>query len=176
MNIGEKYLVPTVELPIGNKNITFVVLHQHVSDIGNEDHQHLDLRFISGQDLEYIKRYYGEDFLIEFRACEPRPVTMREMVLHRQHVQIKFFGDSRPSFMKLQKMAEKFTKTCDKCPHQGCDLSEAPVTKVGAKKVVVCPCHGLRWSLDTGELVKRIPRKSLKSKLPALQVSEKPLE
>lgn len=36
------------------------------------------------------------------------------------------------------------------CPHRGAPLASCPV---GPDRTVVCPLHGLRWHVDTGEMI-----------------------
>lgn len=41
--------------------------------------------------------------------------------------------------------------TCGKCPHRGLPLSSLP--REPGTDIVTCPGHGLRWDLNTGDMV-----------------------
>ena len=156
--IGQKYLVPTVLLwcPKLKRSIRFVVLHEHVGDISGELHQHIDLRFSPDFALQFLKEVMnGSDIL----ACDPQKVTMKEMTCVRQFSVKHISNDQRHGFFLLQEMCQNRVNTCNICPHQGFDLSTISATKIRGKEVLICPCHGLTWSVETGRMVKRKPRK-----------------
>jgi len=162
LNVGQTYLLPTIQMMIEDRLVRFVVLHEHVGDISGRSHQHLDMRFVPDDVLETLNELSGPDFVSQILACTSRPVTMQEMVCVRKHTPIKTFRkELRDGFMLLQNKHKNLKKTCSVCPHQGCNLKDVPVTKIGSKEVVVCPCHGLTWSASTGEMVRRVPRKQL---------------
>lgn len=154
---GRVYLVPTVELPVCGKQCPCVVLHQHVGDISGEDHQHIDLRFASDEVLYELLTVMGGDLV----ACKPSPVVMREMLCYRAHAPvINYNRPQRASFLALQRNSVGLVMRNMVCPHQGCDLSQAARIKKQGEEVVVCPCHGLQWSVESGRLVRRLPKKT----------------
>lgn len=149
--VGQTYEVPTIELG-GN---VFVVLHEHIGDITGRAHQHVDLRFLSDYELDCLGWERDEIF-----ACSPQPTIMRNMICQSEYIPIKHFQEHhRSGFMQLQQIHQSKTMNCGVCPHQGCDLTGLEPVKVQGQNALVCPCHGLTWSIKTGKMLKRIPRK-----------------
>lgn len=149
--VGESYDLPCVFL----SNIWFVVLHRHVGDISGEEHLHLDLRFVSDDDLKKIEMRRDQ-----ILACGVVPVSIRSMVCCSSYVPIKHFaGESRSKFLKLQRANAKNKMMCGVCPHQGCNLDFVDPVRIGKHKdALVCPCHGLTWSGETGNMIRRVPK------------------
>lgn len=149
--VGCAYEVPTINYD----GTTFVVLHEHLGEISGKVHQHIDLRFLPNSEIE--RRNWQRDAIY---ACMPQPVIMRKMVCYSTYTPIKTFSEHhRADFMKTQKLVQNRTMKCRVCPHQGYDLSKVPNSKINGKDVVVCPCHGITWDVQTGSMVRRLPRK-----------------
>lgn len=156
--VGKTYLLPTTELLIDGLLVTVVIMHDHVGDISGERHQHVDMQFLPEEALHIVRGKINEDIF----ACAPHDVVMREVVCQRPFQHIKSYrSESRDKFLEVQRRCQDRVMADNICPHQGCDLSHTPpIRAANGKEVLVCPCHGLRWSTETGELVPRIPRKT----------------
>lgn len=157
--VGKTYLVPTADLMLNGRSVTFVLLGNHVGEFSQEDHSHLDRQFIPDDVLAEIREIRGGDQMIAGPPTHQR--VLREMVCLRPYVPIQHYPENvRWKFMAIQKTCQTKTMTGLVCPHQGCDLSQVPTSKVKGEEVVVCPCHGLRWSVETGKMAPRLPRKT----------------
>jgi hypothetical protein len=123
-------------------------------------HFHYDFRFLSDDLLRKhsmgnvfaidLLKQQGETLQVEYRLRRCR----REMPTFPLHVS-HYHG--RATF------AERVEKLCEGkridpahpiCPHRGIRLDNLPVDADGC---VVCPGHGLKFSLRTGEMVRRAP-------------------
>ena len=148
--VGKTYLVPCIKLPIDGRAYWLAILDYHRGDITGKDHYHIDVRFVS----DFLLAKLGHDRSVALAANGPRPVEMVFRKCRHDYVPIEnFIGTEIPSdraFAILERRNKKKTLNCStmKCPHQGCDLSG-----LGDGKEVVCPCHGLRWSLEDGRLL-----------------------
>ena len=158
--IGQSYLLPTVRLSLKDGNIyDMVVIHEHVGDISGENHIHIDLRFFTKE----MWAFAGDLLPTEILACDNFPsIVMKEMVCQSEYVPIKHFRGKigRSGFFQIQKNNQDRCVVNNLCPHQGCDLSNIPATKINGKEAIVCPCHGLTWDAETGKMLKRMPRKN----------------
>jgi len=152
--VGESYLLPTIELMVMESPERFVVMHEHVGDVSGHNHMHLNKQFVPDHVLKMDKSF-DRDIL----ACAPKRTEMKVMVCQRPYEPIKNYGHSLESFFIVQRQVRKRIKTCDVCPHQGCDLSNVPETEIRGRTAVVCPCHGLAWSTENGEMIIRKPKK-----------------
>lgn len=158
--IGKTYYLPTTKITIRcddgiSREFTFVVLHDHIGDITGEPHQHIDHRFIDDATIELLSIK-----LDQITAAPSRSIIFNQMICYRNYTPIKKFTlTSRIMFMTIQKKHKHCAMQNNICPHQGCDLSNIPITKINGKNALVCPCHGLTWNTDTSKMIKRMPRK-----------------
>ena len=116
-------------------------------------HRHYDLRFVQARDLggctpeRYMHRLHvskdGERIEIRRKRCV------------RVQPTFPFPPESAAIPRFERRHAAKVAEDCRRCPHRGFDLTQVPVDAGGGK---VCPGHGLRWNVQTGELMRRTPR------------------
>ena len=163
--VGQFYRRPVAKMNchVPNRPVYFdallPILHTHVGDQTGTEHHHLDMRFMSN----YLLRRLGlsPDTVV---GAAPVPIEIARVRCFRAYIPtVKHMHlDSADSFVNLQKQESGKVMTCNKCPHQGCDLSSVLPNKVNGQFVLTCPCHGLQWSTDTGRLV---PRATLSLKI-----------
>ncbi len=143
--IGQRYNLPCVKLQIGKRFFWFVILDSHLGEISGEWHRHVDIRFTSDYVLEKKLGRVRTDVI----ACGMNEdIVNRRMVCKHEYVPIQHRDRTR-RFNKLLSLCQgmKLDTSTMKCPHQGCDLSG-----LKGQNSVVCPCHGLEWSLKDGSL------------------------
>lgn len=175
--VGKSYRVPKVYGDIYGRARWWPVMgpkHEDKALIGFAPiHYHIDWRFVPESDYRRIVRGRTEDncyavVLQEtYYSVEPPPERqrsiatspnpnvilarpelrrakcIREMVPYPiAHVERAWMAKLRPAYAdcKMKNMI---------CPHRGLPLDTLPVID----GVVTCPGHGLRWRVDTGEMV-----------------------
>lgn len=146
--IGQRYTLPCIKTPIGKRFFWFVILDSHLGEISGEWHRHIDIRFTSDYVLEKILGMFRSDVVA---TGMNEDIVNHRMVCKHEYVPIQHHADIDPSrFNKLQEICQgmKLDTSTMKCPHQGCDLS-----KLQGQTSVICPCHGLEWSLEDGSLI-----------------------
>lgn len=163
--VGRRYLVPCGLAIISGKCYSMPLNGpQHADpEIGLEqEHWHYDLRFISdGFARQVLSRHYDDPGLwlihiaLELRGevtDQPRKCQrlMPEFPLVNPHT-------GKPS-MLAERLEPRYRDVrlkpdCRVCPHRGISLGGLPSDAEGR---VVCPGHGLRWNLRTGEMCPRI--------------------
>lgn len=150
LEVGEKYRVECVKLPVGNRLFWIPILCEHVGDIGGTFHYHIDVRFTTDFILQLIDLKPNEVMGV---ARQRRTQSFIKVCL-RQFEPITLLRESaqKSSYNTLQDMVKdrRMDLNCLKCPHQGVDLRQVPVTN----GVRVCPAHGLTWDKE-GNFVKR---------------------
>jgi len=170
--VGEFYIVPCIKVPTdirGYKTGKFcpIIGSLHSDAILNfpYDHYHYDQRFIPR--AEYRKHPPSEwaasavmRYLTEWDAgystkgeMDTRwrglPIQFRKFKCYRQMPTYPFVPDR---IEQLEKVMQDH-KMCDRiCPHKGVSLAGI---LVDVNDEIVCPGHGLRWNIETGELIKR---------------------
>lgn len=170
--IGQFYLVPTArELWLNRLDAWPILLpfHEDAEIIGfKDDHAHLDRRFMTPRQFRYAETgfYTSERSIDGFPLSRyatdgkreggprPRPTVewrrrkcYREMTPHCVHQM-----GNKAWFPRLEDAyANCRLKPGLVCPHRGAHLGSLPVDADGN---VVCPMHGLKWNLVTGELVR----------------------
>lgn len=128
------------------------------------EHWHYDVRFLSDRCVQsvagswctppgpavyalgivmYLDAVRGLSVLP--RRCYRRMPDQRDGLCHRL--------EPRYTDVVLATEAGRFSSGCRTCPHRGQPLGNLPVDEEGC---VVCPGHGLKWSLVTGRLVSRV--------------------
>lgn len=180
--VGKFYMVPcvvvereTIELgvPVGAYPVQGP-MHTDVEHIGFEpSHWHYDARFLSakqwlwkagrprrqvirlGETTERLAAIavFGAPLCDRNRSLS-RPVPMKRQCM-RDMPPVPFLAlREKPSFWLKELEAAYADKrvTCGKCPHRGLPLESLP--REPGTDNVVCPGHGLRWDLKTGQLVR----------------------
>jgi hypothetical protein len=128
------------------------------------DHFHIDWRFIGDEQLRYASFWNGFPHGNVISSVEGRNVIKSHPVLKRRKCrrdmpEFPVVGASMhiESRRKWQALEKAQFAGCNKlkpgniCPHRGIDLT--PFRQPDG--TAVCPGHGLRWNLDTGELMRR---------------------
>lgn len=144
--IGKSYSLPCIKLKVGKRYFWFVILHAHLGEISGEWHRHIDVRFTSNYVLGQM-----DVERTDVVACGMNGKTVqRRMVCKHEYAPIKHRDPVTSRFKKLQGLCKNMKLDTDtmKCPHQGCDLS-----KLQGQTSVVCPCHGVEWSLKDGSMI-----------------------
>jgi len=173
--VGKFYLVPTArEIWDGRMGVWPILLpfHEDAEIIGFRwDHAHLDRRFLTpsqwaGADFGFytaernvdgrpLSQYASDGDLPSLRrASRPRPAVewrrrkcYREITPHIVHSM-----KDKAWFPRLESAyAHCRLKPGLICPHRGAHLGSMPVDEHGH---VICPMHGLKWNVQTGELVR----------------------
>lgn len=128
------------------------------------DHFHVDWRFIGDQQMRHAEFWNGFAHGNIVSSVDGRQVIKSQPVLKRRKCrrvmpEFPVIGESRHSLSrrKWQALEQAQFAGCNKlkpgniCPHRGIDLT--PFRQPDG--TAVCPGHGLRWNLDTGELMHR---------------------
>ncbi len=150
--VGNNYQVPCVKLdnefiPIINP----VAVDEHFLNPMQLSHVHEDLRFRTDNELN---SFYESDR--NLLSLAPVPLTIlhkdNDLIEHREfkctRTQDAFYINE--TNMELQKSHAFKRMKCNKCPHQGTDLSSFSPDEDGN---VRCPAHGLTWNKKSGYLV-----------------------
>lgn len=145
--IGKRYNLPCVKMQVGKRFFWFVILDSHLGEISGEWHRHIDIRFTSNYVLEKFLGMFRSDVVA---TGMNQDIVNRRMVCKHEYVPIQHRGPHTSRFNKLLGLCQgmRLDTSTMKCPHQGCDLS-----KLEGPTSVVCPCHGLEWSLEDGSLI-----------------------
>ncbi len=157
--VGRRYMVPVVEYPyIGKVDLwpTLGPLHHDKGDVGFEPvHLHLDVRFLSGKQADFIRRK-GWRTSVEGMAATAPLNTSHAPPPGKPHLaalrcRVSSWVYSPPGRAPwLDKFDARYGKVADPirikggrllCPHRKVDLSSFPPDGDG---IVTCPLHGLR--------------------------------
>ena len=161
LEIGRFYLVPTVYGPLDFRMDYWPVLgpmHDDKEVIGFPlSHYHYDFRFFNADQWAYVLRYTGGGVVHGVVMCDnpdsetkPGPIIFRRRKCQREYPEFPF---KRAESGWLPKLREKYEAVIMKdltCPHKGASLRGLAVSEAGC---VTCPLHGLRWNIETGELL-----------------------
>lgn len=149
--VGERYKVECLKAKIGKRLFWLPVLCSHVGDFSEENHFHLDSRFLT-------------DFFYKLLNWKPHYVfgVPDDQILGKRlkiKTCVRQFGiphtDQVDTFRKLQNLCKNRIVNCLTCPHQGVDLSQVPVINTSNESVRYCPAHGLKWSAEDGRMIER---------------------
>lgn len=170
--IGRYYLVPCV-----NKNPDFdwprwlpvIGPVHHDKEYINIAylHLHYDLRFVNSRlwrlEFPHVKVSAPDRAAISVVAClENVPIVERKMKCVRQMppfpLAVKFPSGRTHNAPWVQSLENAFkdkivNTACARCPHKGLPLNGLPEDEKGN---VICPGHGLKWNLHTGQMVSRL--------------------
>lgn len=153
--VGKFYLVPCVQLPDEVRGfnagewVPIVGGLHHDQEIGTDElHYHQDWRFSNIEDTSPsevigVSYYFGE-------ASFPSPDTEIKYFRKkcRRESDTRFRDYAWEITDQLEQLLENAKMDKLTCPHRGANLASVPI-KDGC---VVCPLHGLKWSVTTGEL------------------------
>lgn len=164
--VGVFYRVPCVRVPFGFYGLKWVPVigpkHRDLDLNVDWEHWHVDWRFVPESTL----RQAGSlilDGSPHGKVISNDSPTFGEHSLHGQpemkrrlcrRVMPDFPARPRPAWAAMEQAQRA---RCDRlkdghtCPHRGIDLR--PFAK--ADGTAICPGHGLRWDLRTGELLAR---------------------
>lgn len=164
--VGKFYLVPCVRFE-GAWRPVIGPRHEDAEYIGVEIlHYHDDLRFLGNAAIK--RSYEWHNFFSKGITCPPEEFKMTSVLASHacskvveRPVRCKRRMPDFPLVVKTQrapwfdKLQDAYadSRGCARCPHRGMPLQGLPV-KDG---VVICPGHGLAWSVETGEMVRREP-------------------
>lgn len=161
--VGRFYLVPCVFRPLCGWFPIIGPQHDDSEVIGIPGaHYHYDSRFLSddqiadltwGSGLASDPKYVlgtvcwvgGDEYQPTFKRLKCRREVL-EFPLHDPK------GRALRWMPKLERAYKDAKLSCMRCPHRGIPLNGLPV-KDG---MVTCPGHGLRWNVETGEMVSRL--------------------
>lgn len=156
--IGKFYLVPCVKARIAYEKYDYVPIlnpsHEDSELIGSATyHRHYDIRFLSSKQIRIIQPGYalhavfGAIIWEHHAKGEPemRPLKCKRAMPLYPHARARWY----PKLEAAYKDAK--LSPCLRCPHKGIDLTTMPVRE----GKVECPGHGLRFDINTGELVPR---------------------
>lgn len=138
--------------------------HEDAEHVGFEPHHfHYDWRFLAtsiyqlwlGDDLPgrvFSRVHTGGPFMLN---CPEPARTRRKLKMKREMPEFPLLSPRTGKLVHFIPLLEKAFAgqrlKCLVCPHQGLPLKGLPV-KDGT---VICPGHGLKWNVTTGELVVR---------------------
>lgn len=157
--IGRYYMVPVIDYRYMGKVDawpTLGPLHHDKGDVGFDHlHYHIDARFISGKQAQFIRRRSWRGSLETQVASAPlctlyEPVPPRPR-LERLRCRVSSWEYSPPGAAPwMAKFDKRYGKVAEPirikggrllCPHRKVDLSSL---KPDADGIVTCPLHGLR--------------------------------
>jgi hypothetical protein len=174
--VGQYYMVPTARELWLNKMSDWPILlpfHEDTEIIKFKwDHAHLDRRFMTPRQYAYaagdraffstkriidgmpMSRYASDHDLTRGRdPVRPRPrVVWRRRKCYRKMTPHVVRETNEPNWLTELEAAYAncHLKPGMICPHRGAHLGSMPVDAEGN---VVCPMHGLKWNVATGEMV-----------------------
>lgn len=166
--IGEYYSVPVVRGEWMAWYDEFPVLgpkHEDAKIIGfKHQHYHLDFRFLDEVFAHQVKEWSGGELIHEvFTAPLHGPTEKSSHKPETQYLGVRRLKCQRhwPEYPRIPRWLKKLEKAYANesigpglvCPHKGAPLQGLEV-KEGK---VVCPLHGLRWSVETGKLIRELP-------------------
>lgn len=177
--VGETYLVPTV--PVVFKHPSRRVIRCAVIGPPHSDpefgvggvHVHHDERFTPEEVLDLLRQYNPDPLAVfvedlpygmrEVRGLSDLPSDEEAVGWYRQVLEylpmvcVREFRTSMPPvsvmpdyFPRLAEAMGNARMKCLTCPHKGFPLAGVKPDDGG---VVLCPAHGMRWNLATGEFV-----------------------
>lgn len=142
----------------GNYRIMPVIGHLH-EDKGHgleEMHYHLDWRFIPEGILQHQQEAYKQlKWLKNTKNTHfYTPLTEKNIKGEPFFNKMKYLRHFRkfPERETFNNLAEKYKDCTMKnmvCPHKGTNLTSC----IPVNNVVICPCHGLKWNIETGKLI-----------------------
>jgi hypothetical protein len=160
--IGKFYLVPCVPTDDGEWWPVIGPKHEDLEHIGFPvEHYHYDLRFFSGDQLKATMlglpspmMRKSDDYALMAVAhsgkCGKPIDKYRKCQRPMPDFPVKFVQAWFPKLEAAYKSVK--LSSCLKCPHRGLPLKGLSVKDA----LVVCPGHGLRWNVQTGEMVSRL--------------------
>ncbi len=124
-------------------------------------HWHYDRRFTVteyGDDEEW-SNHRNAKVVLQTEGCDEYPAVYGALeYLRKRCLRVMPEWPLVPAFTSQVEAVckdKRLNLGCMKCPHRGTDLRHLPPRPDGT---VMCPSHGLVWSLATGELVSRLPK------------------
>ena len=121
------------------------------------EHFHVDWRFVRKEVIEIDKKIMGENDFYgrqnKDKAENYSAILKREIIGEPEYMRWKYLRHfSLPEDMLFHKLRDKM-KNCKMkemiCPHHGANL----ISCLAINGVVTCPQHGLKWNVETGELI-----------------------
>jgi hypothetical protein len=175
--VGQFYLVPTArEIWLNKMGIWPILLpfHEDAEIIKFKcDHAHLDRRFMTPRQYAYaagdsaffsvkriidgmpLSRYASDPDITRGRdPGRPRPpIVWRRRKCYRKMTPHVVRETTEPHWLAALESAYAGCRLKPGliCPHRGAHLGSMPIDADGN---VVCPMHGLKWNVVTGELVR----------------------
>ena len=169
--VGHLYLVPcmyvdpevrTSWMPVDGWVPIFGPRHSDAEELQFPvEHYHVDWRFVPEAAFKWACRPYVPTPLGQVLSKTDRsglngvPVPKRRKC--RRPMPIFPRVTLGESGMRWKRLEQAMTKSCSRlkpgniCPHRGIDLTPY----AAADGTAVCPGHGLRWNLTTGQLIRR---------------------
>lgn len=163
--VGKYYMVPCVEVTSGASGLTVGwwpvtgTQHEDAEVVGFKPrHWHYDFRFLTANQhkQKWLERgsvlTVAQDWgggLTPVPGIIPKTLHQKRRCMRAQSE----FPRARAGWLKeLEGAYADKRVTCGKCPHRGLPLESLP--REPGTDNVVCPGHGLRWDLKTGQLVR----------------------
>lgn len=157
--VGETYLVPCVKIYDGWVAV-IGPWHEDANLIGfPKYHYHQDVRFLTAERLVSLGDREVSVSLEEYamiRVITTESILERPMLRRRRMPDFPLVvrKEPLPWFRKLEEEYKDVRlKSCLTCPHRGMKLANLPRDEEGN---VVCNGHGLKWNLETGQMVRRV--------------------
>lgn len=173
--VGRHYLVPCVRIDYVADVSSFPAgmwpvigpLHDDLDDLDfHPKHWHLDCRFLTKRQLDHVtiggtndNRVFGvvlcKNGLYNQRGVPIPGVAERSELIRRRcnRPQIAYPTSRITGFAAMQKRFSDAKVRCGRCPHRNLPLLSLP--RIEGTNDVICPGHGLRFNLVTGQLVKQ---------------------
>lgn len=117
-------------------------------------HFHTDYRFFTVTELNRFDRqgsiliYYRNQGITEETA---RTQNITVVLTWQIRPYSRKWGGHYPVAKPLRQKFQDCSLKCNRCPHQGFDLTNIEPTEVDGKKIIICPGHSLAWDYETGE-------------------------
>ena len=160
--VGKVYLVPCFEHFWFNTGIGPVLGSFHDDSkfgFGQIPHLHPDLRFLTDVDYDSLVKFQEKNSkkgeISEFIFFKDRgSLTLRPMKCRRLVGPYVRSSNSPAAVLDNHFKAARLNLCRLRCPHKGTHLGSMPKCHtLYGDKAVVCPSHGLAWSLKSGKMI-----------------------
>jgi hypothetical protein len=160
--IGRQYRVPCVWARFYSQPLLVPIIGPWHEDVALEfphEHFHIDWRFVKDWQWFRVGHSIGSPAALGqvITAPEGEVFECRRKCIRQMPEFPMFRSDGAPTQQarRIHRACQgmRLKPGCMVCPHKGMPLNGLPVDGEGR---VVCPGHGMRWDLATGEMVARI--------------------
>jgi len=156
--IGERYLVKTIKFIRNGLLLEWPVFSDFHKDnkqdnLLEEEHYHIDWRFMEEKYVEEHRKH-NQKLSNKWKNTNAEyysPIMKREMIgeVYKEWMYLRDFDIPEIDNSSLRIRLKRSRMRNFICPHHGTNLKSCKAIN----NVLVCPQHGLKWNVKTGELV-----------------------